>query len=147
MTNLQAEKLLGWKEWIVLPELQLPPIKAKVDTGAKTTCLHAFEINPEWIDDQEWIEFKVHPLQNNVDEIISCRAPVHDKRPVTDSGGHTEERYVIKTPIRVGDWQHDVEITLTARDNMRFRALLGRNAMISGHFIVNPGQAHLQNKP
>ncbi len=145
MTELY--NLLGWREWIGFPQLGLPAIKAKVDTGAKTTCLHAFEVESFMQNGEEWLNFKVHPFQDNSDTVASCTAPVFDKRNVTDSGGHTEERFVIKSPIIVGKWQQPVEITLTARDNMKFRVLLGRNAINAGNFYVNPSKSWLQKKP
>ena len=140
-------QVLGWREWILFPGLGMPAIKAKVDTGAKTTCLHAFEIESFSQDGAEWLNFKVHPVQGNCETVALCSAPVFDKRNVTDSGGHTEERYVIKSPILVGDWQQPVEITLTARDNMKFRVLLGRNAITKGGFLVDPSKSWLQKKP
>jgi hypothetical protein len=140
-------RLLGWREWVLFPELGLPTIKAKVDTGAKTTCLHAFELESFDKDGEPWLNFKVHPVQNNNDIVANCSAPVADRRNVTDSGGHTEERFVIKSPIVIGNWREDVEITLTARDNMKFRVLLGRNAMKLGGFSVNPSRSWLQKKP
>lgn len=130
--------VLGWREWVDLPELALGPIKAKVDTGARTSCLHAFELDPFDREGQHWIRFKVHPLQKDDSLVVQCEAPVLDQRPVTDSGGHTEERYVIRTRLRIGSWDQPVEMTLTGRDNMRFRMLIGRTTMKAGGFVVNP---------
>ena len=134
--------VLGWREWVGLPELGLAPIKAKVDTGARTSCLHAFELDPFERDGKPWIRFKVHPVQKDDSQVVQCEAPVWDQRPVTDSGGHTEQRYVIRTRLRIGSWDQDVEMTLTGRDNMRFRMLIGRTTMKAGEFLVNPSLSY-----
>jgi len=134
--------VLGWREWIELPDMKLGPIKAKVDTGARTSCLHAFELEPFTKDGQPWVRFKVHPIQKDDSLVVDCEAPVSDERPVTDSGGHTEQRYVICTRMRVGAWEESVEMTLTGRDNMRFRMLIGRTTMKAGGFVVNPALSY-----
>jgi hypothetical protein len=131
-------QVLGWREWVEFPDLKLGPIKAKVDTGARTSCLHAFELDPFERDGKSWIRFKVHPVQKDNSVVVQCEAPVFDQRPVTDSGGHTEQRYVIRTRLEIGAWQQAVEMTLTGRDTMRFRMLIGRTTMKAGGFVVNP---------
>lgn len=128
---------IGWREWVTLPELGLPPLKAKIDTGARTSCLHAFSIEELSGQAGRRVRFGIHPHQNDCNSEFYCEAAVLDRRPVTDSGGHTEERYVIMTPIELGGHRWPVEITLTNRDTMRFRMLLGRTAMID-RFIINP---------
>lgn len=120
---------IGWREWLALPELQVPAIKAKVDTGARTSALHAFFVEPFNKGGQQMVRFGVHPLQKKLDVEIICEAPVKDYREVSDSGGHREMRYVIETTILIGDLPRQVEMTLTNRDNMKFRMLLGRTAM------------------
>jgi hypothetical protein len=137
--------LLGWREWISLPELGIEKIKAKIDTGARTSALHAFAIETFQEGDQKKIRFDMHPFQKDTQTIISCIADVIDKRWVSDSGGHREERYVIRTPIIIGDQSWPIEITLTERDTMLFRMLLGRSA-IKRHFVVNPGLSFLTTK-
>lgn len=119
----------GWREWVGLPELGIPRIKAKVDTGARTSCLHAFNLRPFLDNSVQWIEFNLHPKQGNLETIVQCRAQVVDQRMVTDSGGHKEERWVISTPLTIGSHTWPIEMTLTGRDDMRFRMLLGRNAL------------------
>ena len=136
---------LGWREWVGLPELGIERIKAKVDTGARTSCLHAFKLRPFTEDGVEHIEFKLHPIQKDNETEIVCRARVIDKRTVTDSGGHKEERWVISTPVSIGQYQWPIEMTLTARDNMKFRMLLGRSALKS-RALVNSSKSYLVGK-
>jgi len=136
---------LGWREWIGLPELGIPRIKAKVDTGARTSALHAFEVSPFTENGVQRVEFKIHPVQKNVDEVISCTADVADERIVTDSGGHRENRWVIKTPFAIGSHCWPIEVTLTARDDMLFRFLLGRTA-IKGRAQVDPQRSYVVGK-
>jgi hypothetical protein len=133
---------LGWREWLALPEFGIENIKAKVDTGARTSALHAFYIEPFTKDDTDWIRFGIHPRQGSSEKVVHCEAPVIDRRMVTDSGGHREERFVIEALVQLGDQPIKVEMTLTDRENMRFRMLLGRTAM-RGHFIVDPGRSYL----
>jgi hypothetical protein len=136
---------IGWREWVSLPDLGLTHIKAKVDTGARTSALHAFSLVPFKEGDQEKIRFDIHPVQNNVTEVVTCVADVIDKRFITDSGGHREERYVIRTMIVLGDRSWPIEITLTERDNMLFRMLLGRSA-IRKRYTVNPARSFIKTK-
>ncbi len=138
------QRQLGWREWVQLPDLGLPAMKAKVDTGARTSCIHAFALDTFNRDGTDWVRFSVHPIQNSIEQEIECEAPVVDRRSVKDSGGHSEERVVIKTTILIGDWRDEIEMTLTARDNMRFRILLGRTAIKAGNFIINPALSYIQ---
>jgi hypothetical protein len=143
---MSKEKLvLGWREWLGFPELGIGQIKAKVDTGARTSCLHAFFVEPFERDGAPWVRFAIHPLQRNTNQEIHCEAPVKDQRTVRDSGGHEEQRFVIETLLTIGTQQHRIEVTLTDRDSMKFRFLLGRTA-IRGHYLVDSGRSYLQGK-
>lgn len=133
---------VGWREWCALPELGLSHIKAKVDTGARTSCLHAFEVEAFTKNDEAWVRFAIHPQQKNQDLIARCQARVLDQRTVTDSGGHRERRYVIETLLSLGGHQWPIEVTLTNRDSMLFRMLLGRTAM-AGRITVDPAASFL----
>ena len=136
---------LGWREWVLLPELGLPWIKAKVDTGARTSCLHAFHVETFQKNGEDWVKFGIHPHQQETETEIYCEAKVLDQRVVSDSGGHKENRYVISTTIKINEICYPIEITLTNRDSMKFRMLLGRTAM-ENRFVVNPEESYLMGK-
>lgn len=137
--------ILGWKEWCTLPELGLPAIKVKVDTGAKTSALHTFRIEPFIENGREFVRFWVHPLQRNETLVRECVAPLKDQRMVRDSGGHKEQRYVIETSIQIGDKLRQIEVSLTNRDTMLFRMLLGRRAM-QEDTVVNPSTSYINGR-
>lgn len=137
---MKTEKVLGWREWVSLPELGITWIKAKVDTGARTSALHAFELEPFKRGDKDWVRFSVHPLQGESDTVIQCESPVLERRDVTDSGGHLENRPVIETELVLGSLSKRIELTLTDRDTMRFKMLLGRTAM-RPNILVYPSQS------
>lgn len=137
-----SKTLIGWREWVTLPDLAILHIKAKVDTGAKTSALHAFYVERFERDGMPWVRFGVHPLQASTGHVIDCEAPVKDVRRVTDSGGHAEMRPVIETALLVQGEVRVIELTLTDRENMMFRMLLGRSAL-KRRFVVDSGKSFL----
>ncbi|CUS47295.1 MAG: putative protein conserved in archaea [Idiomarinaceae bacterium HL-53] len=141
----QPNTTIGWREWLSLPELGIHRIKAKVDTGARTSCLHAFKLEPFEKQGKPWLRIWVHPQQGSDEEHV-CEAPVLEQRDVTDSGGHTEQRYVIRTTVVAGKDSFPAEFTLTNRDTMKFRMLFGRQAL-NGRFVVNPQASYLLGEP
>jgi len=144
-TSSEKPAVLGWREWVGFPELGIPQIKAKVDTGARTSCLHAFRLEGFERDGQPWIRFDIHPRQGNTQEVICCEAPLLEQRVVRDSGGHEELRYVIETTISIGSESIQAEVTLTDRDSMKFRVLLGRTA-IRGNYLVDASRSYLRGR-
>lgn len=141
----QSLQTLGWREWLVLPKLGIPAIKAKVDTGARTSALHTFFIEPYNHNGRKKVRFGIHPLQNNSTIELICDASVIDQRIVTDSGGHRESRLVIATDMLCRGITWPIELTLTNREAMKFRMLLGRTAL-SGRFVVDPSASFLGGK-
>lgn len=145
MADSRTRILIGWREWVALPGLALPIIKAKVDTGAKTSSLHAFNIEPFYDRGRLRVSFQVHPLHERTDVVVTCTADVVDYRSVSDSGGHREKRYVISTQLRIGGISFPIEITLANRESMTHKMLIGRAAM--KQLMIDPGRAFLLGKP
>ncbi len=131
------EIVLGWEEWLELPQLGLPAIKAKVDTGARTSAIHAFMIEPYKSRGKDRVRFGIHPIPDKPDITIFCSAELVDQREVTSSNGEMELRYVVRTPVRIGGQEWLIEISLTNRENMQYRMLFGRSAL-RDNVIVDP---------
>ena len=136
---------IGWEEWCSFPELGLPAIKAKIDTGARTSSLHAFDIEQFEKNGQSFVRFKINPLQRNTTLTKTCVGLLVDQRQVKSSIGAKERRVVIRTLIQVGKKKWEIDLTLTNRHLMRFRMLLGRRAIRKG-FVVYPGKSMLRGK-
>lgn len=128
--------IIGWREWCALPDLQLPGILAKIDTGAKTSALHAFDIRPS---DRggDWLAFSIHPVRRRRRPVIQCEALCIDRRAITSSNGRSEKRPVIATTLVIGKRSFTTEVTLTNRDDMGFRMLIGRQSL-NRRFLVDP---------
>lgn len=140
------QNIIGWKEWFTFDDLGLPAIKGKIDTGAKTSSLHAFNIDTFIRSGVEYVKFQIHPLQKNQKIIKTCIAPIIDHRYVSDSGGRKEKRYVIESTLIIGDVKNKIEITLANRDTMTFRMLLGREAIKKMGMVVDVSKSFVQGK-
>lgn len=136
---------LGWEEWAAFPGLELPAIKAKVDTGAKTSALHAVSVEPFGSKNKPQVRFIMHPIPEDPEVEVVCAAPAVDRREVTSSNGETEWRWVIRTPVKIGDREWPIEVTLTNRETMAYRMLLGRSA-IQDDMVVSPTESCAQGE-
>ena len=134
---------LGWEEWLNLPGLKIPAIKAKIDTGATTSALHASHVEPYKSKSGDRVRFRVYPVQNEPGIVIDCSAKIIDRREITSSNGEIELRYVISTPLEIGGQKFPIEITLTNRESMQYRMLLGRSALPENS-IVDPSKSFIQ---
>lgn len=133
---------VGWREWAQLPELGIEMIKVKIDTGAKTSALHAFDLFPFTYMGNDWVQFDIHPIQDNDLIIHTCSAPILDYRWITSSTGHSQRRFIIQTILKIGDLSSRIEISLANRDEMGFRLLVGRTAL-KGQAVVDPSRSFL----
>ncbi|MDA3870023.1 MAG: 30S ribosomal protein S6--L-glutamate ligase [Gammaproteobacteria bacterium] len=140
MNENVSKVIVGCEEWCAFPELDIPAIKARVDSGAKTSSIHAFNIQKIRREGETWVSFEVHPLQNDRKTVVRCEKPVVDKRMVKSSSGASEMRYVINATIKLGSNKWDIELTLANRDTMGYRMLLGREAM-GGRLLVDPAMS------
>jgi hypothetical protein len=138
--------VIGLREWINLPDLGMIGLRAKIDTGASTSCLHASDIQPFDREGQPWVRFTAH-LGTLVQRRHRCEAQLVSVKTIKSSNGHSQSRYVIRTSLTLGQRQWPVEFTLTCRKTMRYRVLLGSKALIDGQLLVNPALAYVQNKP
>lgn len=133
---------VGWREWCALPELGIKKVKCKVDTGAKTSALHAYDVEVHKRHGRDVVSFKVCPLQRNTRTVVHCEALLLEWRYITDSGGRRTLRPVIQTWLDLGGVIKEIEMTLIARDEMGFRMLLGREA-VRGTWVVDPSKSYL----
>jgi len=137
---------IGWREWVALPELGIDRLKAKVDTGAATSALHAVSLRTEERDGLTWLRFVVHPVQRKRKPALEVGAFLADERSVRSSSGHVELRPVIETELLIGGRSHRILLTLTNRKDMGYRMLLGRDAL-RGRFSVDVSASFLLGKP
>lgn len=140
----QESKLIGWREWVRLPDIGIEHMTCKVDTGAKNSALHAFQVEPFDKEGEAWVRFWIHttPDDPNISQI--CEAKIVDQREVTDSSGNTSLRYFIDTTIEIGNQSLKVPMSLTARDTMAYKMLLGRTAIRKAGYWVDPEHSYLQ---
>ena len=138
--------VLGWREWVKLPLLHQHSLKAKIDSGAKTCALHAFYVEPFVRDAQPWVRFGIHPSLHHRDLVVHCETQLADRREVMDSGGHRELRCVVETELCIGSFRFRAEVTLTDRENLQYRMLIGRNAL-RGRFLIDTAQSYTKGKP
>ncbi len=150
MVKIKAPKRpkisIGWEEWCAMPDLGLPAVKAKIDTGAKTSALHAYDIETFVHFHVPFVRFKIHPLQADRSIYKICEAPLIEKRIVTSSNGEREVRPVILTALTFGPVTINAELTLTSRHKMNFRMLLGREALRKARFVVEPSKSFMLGK-
>lgn len=137
--------VIGWREWVQLPDLLAVPIKAKIDSGARTSSIHSFGTRRFSERGAPWVEFILHPIQRHAQPEIVCAAPIRDERWVRSSNGEAERRIVVETMARLGAINWPIELTLADRDVMGFRMLLGREA-IRRRFLVDPGRSFRQSE-
>ena len=142
----RTQPTLGWREWVGLPDHGVEWLKAKVDTGARTSSLHAAGLHTFQVENREWVRFHVYPWQRSTADAVQVEARVLDRRQVRSSSGTTERRPVVVLPVRIGSQIVDVEFTLTRRDQMGFRMLLGRQAL-RRRFLVDTGRSYLLGQP
>jgi len=138
--------IVGWREWVGLPGVGVEWLKAKIDTGAQTSSLHAFALEPFSRDAQDWVRFELHPWQRSAADPLTVELPVHDRRPVRSSSGHVQDRYVVLLDLRLCGRLVPAEVTLTRRDAMGFRMLVGREVLKRG-FLVDSLASYKGGKP
>lgn len=138
--------IIGWREYVSLPDLGVARIAAKIDSGARTSCLHAVNIEEFEKEDGLYVRFVTHPKRRNMKYEVVCEAKVHEKRVVKSSNGQQTQRYVIITDVQMGAYRWPVEMTLTSRKRMTYRMLFGRTSM-GVNFLINPTESYLQGEP
>ncbi len=146
MSSPHSSIVAGWREWVSLPSLGVDWVKAKLDTGARSSAIHAFDLQELEQDGTPWVRFSVHPWQRSGEDAVEAVLPVHDRRVVRSSSGHEHERYVVLMDVSLVGRTVTAEITLSRRDEMGFRMLIGREALRQG-FLVDPGRSYLGGRP
>ncbi len=146
MKTTPGQTVVGWREWVTLPDLGVPWIKAKLDTGARTSAIHAHHLRIVEEHGADWAEFEVHPWQRSSIDAVACRAPLVDRRTVRSSTGHEDQRPVVLLTLELAGRARPVEVTLTRRDEMGFRMLVGRQAL-RPIYLVDPGRSYLGGRP
>jgi hypothetical protein len=146
LKSIDPLSVIGLREWINLPQLGIVGLRAKIDTGASTSSLHASDIQPFQRDGENWVRFTAY-LGTQVQRRHRCEAPLVSVRRIKSSNGQAQNRYVIRTELALGDRLWPVEFTLACRKTMRYRVLLGSKALVTGHLLVNPALSYVQDKP
>ncbi|WP_427870437.1 ATP-dependent zinc protease family protein [Leucobacter luti] len=141
-----SSTLTGWREWVSLPDIGVPWVKAKIDTGAQTSALHATGIEEFEQDGAPWVRFRAHPWQRADSDEVCVELPIHDRRIVRSSSGHAQERPVVLMHIGLVGREIEAEVTLTDRDEMVFRMLIGREAL-RRDFLVDSSASFLGGRP
>ncbi|WP_299371303.1 RimK/LysX family protein [uncultured Kiloniella sp.] len=136
---------IGWREYVGLPELHIDHVKAKIDSGARTSALHAEEITPFDQDGIGYVSFLIPFI--GCEKGIRCSAKIVDRRPIKNTGGVAEERYIVKTTLTLGEMRWPVEVSLTSRQSMRFPVIIGRTAIRERGFLLNAGRSYLSGRP
>ena len=144
-STIPLPRTAGWREWIALPDLGVSAIKAKLDTGARTSAVHAFDVETYEKNGQAWVRFSIHPLQKDDLTAIPCDALLVDRRMVTNPGGRREQRLIVETTLALGGEAWPIELSLTDRDEMGMRMLLGRTAM-KKRLVVDPARSYVLGK-
>ncbi len=144
MKHQEQLPIIGWREQLALPDLGIPEVKAKIDTGARSSALHAFDVETFERDGKPMVRFKVHPYQRDAQRTVTAEAELIDQRQVRNSGGQAQVRPVIETTVELNGYTFPIELTLTNRDAMGFRMLLGRQA-VRRRFLVDAGRSFLHS--
>lgn len=141
----QSKLIIGWREWVTFPDFGGVRVKAKIDTGARTSALHASDITPFEKDGQRMVAFDIHPRPGSIEPAVSCVAPLIAYRRIRNSGGQDTFRYIIKTSIDIGNQIWPIEISLTRRDRLQLRMLLGRTAL-GNRYLIDPVKSYLYGR-
>lgn len=141
-----APVVVGWREWVALPQAGVPWVKAKIDTGARSSAIHAFDLELDRTDGEDWVRFSIHPWQRSDDDVAELRLPVLDRREVRSSNGQIEERYAVALDVTLVGRTITTVMTLSNRDEMGFRLLIGREALERG-FLVDAARSYVGGRP